>query len=641
MPEPIQRFRNAGRPKQWQPIPASSNTVHVWHWLLQVFAVLTSFWLVLLPVQSLAVWTSVTLSTLTWIEPFRQIYSALQGAQQVLPAALIGAFGLSPWLLDAVILWFYDLDTLTLEQLNQFSPEAGRILSRLFRHHRLPLPKLRLLSVGYPIIFSYGFLPAQARLVISRGLLQQLEEDEIAAIALREASPIVQTRAVGWWVAVAAFAIGLVLSWFRQFFWAQGCWWISLIGLMMGLDLACRSWIVLLLQISYGFYRHWAQWADETKFPFFSWVLTALANLSYGLFRGLWFLGLPIVKLTQPRSDRFAVNATGNPNGLARALLKMALGISQSVKQQSSLPPLLASVDLLLPLDPQAALYLGGQGSQVSLATRLHWDYQSPYRIGLSLFRPHPPLGDRLQKLMQMAVRWGVEPELDLVPVADSGTWAKHLLLMWQWAAPLGAFLGFLGGGIFWVLGELGDRFTIGWLLWLLETGDRWAIWIGLMFVGFSLGMIVRINRLFPIPKLQTPAPTADLVSLGSTLEALPLQGVFVQLQGQLLNSRSSQNTLGQQLFLQTETGLIKLIYTSALGPVGNFLLPQQPNRWGQTQATIQGWFRRGAVPWLEIHTLRTQSNRLYRANAPLWTTGIALLTAAIGVFLIWRGDGR
>jgi Zn-dependent protease with chaperone function len=89
---------------------------------------------------------------------------------------------LSPWLLDWLLGKFLAQKELSKEKLNSYSREALRVLQRTCQQRRWPCPQLRILPISAPIIISYGNLPRTARITVSQGLLEQLANDEIAAI---------------------------------------------------------------------------------------------------------------------------------------------------------------------------------------------------------------------------------------------------------------------------------------------------------------------------------------------------------------------------------------------------------------------------------------------------------------------------
>jgi len=90
----------------------------------------------------------------------------------------------SPWILDGLLRFGYGCKPFSLSRLGKFSPEAVQRVRQTCRKRQLPIPELRWLPDDAPVIFAYGHLPKTVRIVVSRGLLDRLEDDEIAALVM-------------------------------------------------------------------------------------------------------------------------------------------------------------------------------------------------------------------------------------------------------------------------------------------------------------------------------------------------------------------------------------------------------------------------------------------------------------------------
>ncbi|UBF27401.1 M48 family metalloprotease [Kovacikia minuta CCNUW1] len=512
---------------------------------------------------------------------------------------LVCLFVASRWILDALLKALYGLKPLSLNQLGIYSPETVQSLNRFCRQRRLPMPALGMLPTAAPVAFSYGCLPHVTRLVVSQGLLDQLADDEIAAVYASEIGHI------GYW------------------------------------DVPLMSLLMVVLQIPYMVYRLVAEWGNRQTAAVLRVLSSWLAALSYGLYWLLRWVGLWLSRQRVYNSDRVAANLTGNPNGFTRALLKIAIGTAKEVEQQGQTSYLLEGFDLLAPLGHQLATPLGSVYPYVPLEAVLEWDLTNPYRHWLSISNSHPPTGDRLHRLATCARQWKLDTELDLGAASPNGT-ARHrksVLTTQQWHTLLlqGApFFGLAFGlGLAFVLsivGWVGLRLNANQISWLY--GDP-TVLRGLPLIGFSLGTFIRINPFFPDIKFSGAGATeasAPVVGLLKDPTLVPVDSLPVRLEGKLLGRSGISNLLSQDLLLQTPTGLVRLHCFSPLGPIGN-LLPQEIRFTDllQQDVTATGWFRRGATPWIDIDTLRTAGGRTSRSNHPLWSTLLALPNRNVG----------
>ncbi|MEM1427022.1 MAG: M48 family metalloprotease, partial [Cyanobacteria bacterium P01_H01_bin.130] len=230
---------------------------------------------------------------------------------------LVGILIGTPWLIDEALKWSCGGRSLRLLELNGQRPETGKILQRQCRRHKLPLPQLRFLPTPDPIIFSYGSWRSNARLVISQGALETLDDGELATLLTAELGHILtgDCRVMGWGTLVLAVPFGIY-------------WWLGTL-------------------------------IERWTMPVSRATAIALSAVAYECFRlGRW----PLFWLSRARvgyGDRQGVLMTGDPNGLSRALVKLAIATEKRLTTQTALPPLLEVSQMLLPVPPSQAIALG------------------------------------------------------------------------------------------------------------------------------------------------------------------------------------------------------------------------------------------------------------------------------------------
>ena len=122
--------------------------------------------------------------------------------------------------------------------------------------------------------------------------------------------------------------------------------------------------------------------------------------------------------------------------------------------------------------------------------------------------------------------------------------------------------------------------------------------------------------------------------------ETLPLDSQPVQLQGKLIGRLGINNWLGQDLTLETATGLVTLHHLSMLGPIGNLWpVATRPSDLIGKTVTATGWLRRGATITLDLEHLQVEGGRNSYSNHPLWSTILALAAALWGAYIIFQSD--
>ncbi len=555
----------------------------------------------------------------------RQLPETYSGLAWLLIGCLGGLAIASPWLWDLWLRRTAQAQAFSNSKLREYSPEAATLLGQQCHQQQWIFPTLWKLPTEVPLIFSYGWLPRNARLVVSEGLLTNLAADEIAAL------------------------VGYELA-----HWKTGHWvFLSTQG--------------LLLQLFHQLYWQLSRWGNRQAKPFY-WLIGGLATFSYGLFWLARIPGLWVSRLRTYGGDRTATERTGNPNGLTRALVKLSFSLARSIQTQGYTPPILESMALMLPVGAdlnRQALY-----GSVPLAQLFAWDSLNPIRHWLSLNDSHPPLGDRLRLLMAYAQHWKLDPELHLPQPRrkhqklSPSEWA---LLISQGTPFFGLAIGLLTGLLLLTTGAFAH--------WLKQPALDWmykdtSLLLGCISLGAGIGTVLRINRFFPdlpsnLPLSQSYPPRTQWIQWLSDPYLLPVSSLPAQLSGILLGRPGIANWLGQDLFLHISAdpsstlspGLLKLHFFSVLGPLGNVV------RYGPTPTTligqsvqILGWLRRGNRLWLDLDKLWLNPLGLKQSIQPSPNSGVnasfslqaahpmhslllAIITSGYGIWLLGLGQ--
>ncbi|MDZ8084140.1 MAG: M48 family metalloprotease [Nostoc sp. DedQUE12b] len=571
-------WRQAQRARAWQPL-RKPKLIPLR--LLSAGTFIALFWVIREILKLALGLINQTLVKLPYLEPIQLLY---HDPTQLLLIALVILSGVSPWLLDLLLANLYDQREFPKDVLNTYSREAVRVLQRCSQQRHWPLPKLRILPTAAPIILTYGSLPRNARIVVSQGLLEQLADDEIAVIY--------------------ATQLGHIAHW----------------------DFAVMSLLLLVTLPVHKLYQQMSELGDKISAKIWRWPVTILASLIYGIWCLLTGTALCLSRLRLYYSDRVAAEITGNPNALIRALLKISIGIAADIQKQEHTSWQLESLNLLTPVSYQQSLSLGTIASNLSFESFLKWDTANPYRRWFTINNSHPLMGDRIERLCQIARHWHLDTELHFASVPSKVKRQSFLLQVAPW---LGIPLGVLFAGFVWLTWQLAFTLKFLNLKWIYED---WSFITGCLLIGFSIGTVMRINSFFPDIKPATVQTEDSLPNLLADPSALPIDSVSVRLVGKLLGRQGTSNTLAQDLILQSSAGLVKLHHISWLGQSVN-----HQDLIGR-QIIVTGWFRRGATPWIDIQTLETQSGKTIHSPHPIWSTFLAIAAQAWGAYVFLTG---
>ncbi|MCF4969276.1 zinc metalloprotease HtpX [Nostoc sp. CMAA1605] len=577
-------WRQAKRAKVWQPL---QKTGLIPLRLLAAGTFMALFWVLRELLNFTIDSINLAIVKLPYLEPVQFLYRDLTPA---LFAILFIAIAISPWLLDWLLAKFYGQRELSKDVLNNHSRETPRVLHRYCQQRHWPSPQLRILPTAAPIAFTYGNLPRNARIVVSQGLLDQLADDEIATI------------------------------------------YAAQLGQITYKDFVLMSLILLVTLPIYQLYQQVSDWGNTTAKGIWHWPFTIVSSLTYGLWCVLTGTALLYSRLRPYYSDRLAAEITGNPNGLIRALLKITIGIAADIQKSEFTSWQLESLNLLLPVSYQQSVTLGSIAGHLNFESMLMWDSINPYRRWLIWNNTHPLIGDRIERLCKIARHWHIDPELHLASqqsLSQQALTVTRQSFLLQIAPFLGIPLGFVFAGLIWLAWQTAFALRIINLKWIYED---WSFVTGCLLICFSIGLVIRMNSFFPDIKTSNVHTEEQLPYLLANPSSIPIDSIKVRFAGKLLGRPGISNALAQDLVLQSTTGLVKLHHISWLGQ------PIYHQELIGRQVTVTGWLRRGATPWIDIHTLQTQGGKTLNSPHPIWSTVIAVIAQAWGAYIFLTG---
>lgn len=557
------------------------------------------------------------MNALSWLPIWGEMPPSIEGDPTwpvVIGLGLV--FAGSPWLLDEVLRRWGRQPRKFLE-LAAERPDTARQLQRLARSHQQPVPHLSVLTTAAPVVMVYGWWPSQMRLAISQGAIDRLTDAELASLVATQYSQA-----------------------------ASG-------------DAAIASWATAALMLPYGLYVLSAQAADTWQLWPAKIGAIGFSALSYGIYRLERWALLGWSRSRQLVADRQGAAQSGDPNALARALVKCSAGLAEQFHRDRAIGLWLDCWELLLPIAPRTAITEGSFQPIAPLEPLWVWGRRHPYRQWLQLNQSHPATGQRMAQLAELAVRWKLEPEFEMSDRAAQAQQQRYLppllaarltrplkaATLWMQSAPwVGGFLG-LGLAIaLWTIGGLGLLFKhpIGWM-W----GDRTLIW-GLAWMGCGLGIFLRLNRFFPeIRSGRAIVFAADGLPLASALtepNALPIDGLMVKVSGVLLGRGGWANGLWQDLWLQTPSGTLPLHLASRGGWLGCLVRQGREELPIGRPVVVTGWLRRSDTPWIDVEALNlvqgklTSTNSLVSADAhPLRSVAIGAIAVIVGFSILMR----
>ncbi|MGB5593150.1 MAG: zinc metalloprotease HtpX [Crocosphaera sp.] len=496
-------------------------------------------------------------------------------------------FFLSPMIMDFTQKWLYKTRWVSLAEVKRHSPEAAEMILRVCREKQLPHPRLGIIDDQNPTAFTYGSLPGNARLVVSQGLFSYLDDDEIAAVYAHE--------------------LGHIVHW----------------------DFAIMTLASTLVQITYLIYLFARRWGNkghrDNKLKDGLKIASIAAYIFYVIGT---YLMLYLSRTREYYADHFSAEVTGNPNGLSRALIKIAYGITEELTKNTEPSQLIEGTRALGICDAKIAASAGTIYRATPDIQRLGkvfvWDLFNPWAKLTEFNSTHPLTGKRIQALCTYAEQMGIASQFNIARVIKEGNKLNKSKLINNFILELIISNSHIIGGI------------LGIILGIILTIDQnnTILLLSFMAFGFGLGLIIKTILLYPNFK---NAQDSDILTLMCDPYGSPVRGKPVQLKGQLIGRGDAGYVFGSDVKLQDKTGIIFTRYASRFGAIGNFFFgaTQVQNLIGTPVESV-GWFRRGVAPWFDFIELSNgeKTVKSYHRFGSL-LTGLGIIILAIILPLI------
>ncbi|MEH1915445.1 zinc metalloprotease HtpX [Nostoc sp.] len=496
----------------------------------------------------------------------------------------IAAFFISPFIMDLTQGWLYQTRWVELAEVETLSPETAKVIRQVCEQKKLKTPRLGIINDQNPTAFTYGSLPNSARLVVSQGLFTYLDDDEIATVYAHE--------------------LGHIVHW----------------------DFAVMTVASTLVQICYLIYstaRRFGRGGGDSKIKD---AMQTAALVAYVFYVVGTYLVLYLSRTREYFADHFAAESTGNPNGLSRALVKIAYGILEEGSRTQEPSRLIEGTRALGIYDHKAAASTGTAyriASDTQKVGRVFlWDMFNPWGWWMELNSTHPLTGKRVRALSNYAEQLGLPTEFDMGRVIGEGKTLNKSRLYGNFfldvvlygAETIGFFAGLVTGVI------------------LLSSSQNTGLVLGAPLIGIGIGILIKALVMFPDYK---QAPETDILTLMSDPYASPLRGQPAKLEGQLIGRGDAGYKFGSDLKIQDRSGMLYLHYASRFGPIGNFLfgMKRVQSLIGE-QVGAMGWFRRGVAPWMDLIQLQSENGTIVNSYHRFWSFILGGGSIILGVVL-------
>jgi Zn-dependent protease with chaperone function len=516
-------------------------------------------------------------------------------------------YAISPYIIG----WVYAIEWMSYEDFKRKYPHLGETLDRVISLQGIKTPRMGIIHDSNPNAFTFGHTKNNARIVLTSGIIEFLNEKEQQAVLAHELGHVVHSDFI---LMTIVFAIPVIL-------------------------LTIARWAYYTSLFSRG-------GRDSEGAAYFRIALIAIAILSYvGYFVG-YLLALIISRIREYYADEHSSDVLDNPNALATGLVKIAYGLVRDTgkdieERNKSKVRALKGLGIF---DPSQAKNLAvesvgrsGAYSTEAIQAAAAWDLYNPWAKYYQTFSTHPLPAKRIQRLNELAREKGIKPEIDLSRAEEIKRKQAGRSLMGEFLTDLTVkslpsliFILFALFSVVWLFNIVGF-FTLP-IISTITVTQMILLWaIGFYIIAF--GTIIKTKYMY-----RSGFQNKKVVDLITNVKVSPIRPDPAIIEGKIIGKGIPGYWISDDLFFRDETGLLYVDYRFGLSIVDFFwAILRVKKLLGQT-VRIKGWYRRGPNPYIQVDTIETMDGHRYRNYTKhlryIWT--VLSFIIAFVIFYFW-----
>ncbi|TXT56302.1 MAG: conserved membrane protein of unknown function [Promethearchaeota archaeon] len=517
-------------------------------------------------------------------------------------------YAISPYIIG----WVYDIDWMSYDQFRRKYPHLGETLDKVISLQGIKTPRMGIIHDGNPNAFTFGHTKNNARIVLTSGIIEFLDEKEQQAVLAHELGHVIHSDFI---LMTIVFAIPVILLTIAR--WAYYASFFSRVSSSRDSDAAVYYRIALL----------------------------AIMILSYiGYFVG-YLIALVISRIREYYADEHSADVLDNPNALATGLVKIAYGLVRDTgdikERNKSKVRALKGLGIFDPAQAKnlAAESVGRSGaySTEAIQAAAAWDLYNPWAKYYQTFSTHPLPAKRIQRLNEIAREKGMKPEIDLSRAEELKRKQAGRSLMGEFltdltvkSLPSMIFILFALFSVVWLFNVVGF-FTLPIIsgISLTQIVLIWAI----AFYIIAFGTIVKTKYMY-----RSGFQRKRVVDLITNVKVSPVRPEPAIIEGKIIGKGIPGYYISDDLFFRDETGLLYVDYRFGISIVDFFwAILKVKKLLGQT-VRIKGWYRRGPNPYIQVDTIETMGGKRFRNYSKhlryIWT--VLSFIIAFGIFYFW-----
>ena len=482
-------------------------------------------------------------------------------------AVLIIQFLIAPFLTDLSMRWFYKakFDEQIPEYLKAF-------IEQECTKHNMKYPKIGIIHDGAPNAFTYGRTKNDARIVITEGIYNLLNPEEVKAVVGHE------------------------------------------IGHIVHYDMLFMTAVQVVPLVLYAIYEMLANSSNndnnDNKAAAIGWIAYILYVISQ-------YIILYLSRTREYFADAFSIEETGNPNALAEALVKIGFGLSTATNDAKHNVSKNNALGIFDSKASKAMVVTALEGNTVSkdkIKNAMKWEKWNPWAKWFEFNSTHPLISKRLLAISSRSIDYGQEPYI-IFDLQKPESYVDDFL-----AEVLISFLPFM-------------ILILGAIMGLIFINEDTNVlrYVGVVGLLFTITLYIKFARAHKNKDYKE----TNVASLLGEVKVSHVTSIPCVLNGNIIGRGNPGCIFNEDFVIKDPTGIIFLDYNQPLTLLNKIFAIFKSQQYFDKNVTIKGWYRRSPVPYVEIKEWIVDGKTKKIYTYPLAKALYAVLAVACVVLII------
>ncbi len=487
---------------------------------------------------------------------------------------LIVQFLISPFLTDITMKWFYKA------KFNHEIPEyLKNFIEEVCKNNKMKYPRIGYIDDGAPNAFTYGHTKNNARIVITRGILELLDEEEVKSVVAHE------------------------------------------LGHASHYDMLFMTVAQLVPLVLYAIYEILLRTDNSSNSDNDNSYGAIIGIVAYILYVISNYILLALSRTREYYADSFSLEATKNPNALASALVKIGYGLSTAPKSSKHSA---ASSNALGIFDAKTSKSLvvtsieNNEISKDNIKQAMKWEQWNIWAKWYEINSTHPLISKRLLAISSRSKEFNQDPYI-VFDLKKEESYVDDFLKE--------AFISFLPG------------FTIivGLIALLLTLeGETTSILLvtGITLLLFGLSSLLKFSKKYPNKNYKL----AQVKDLLSEVKVSHITAIPCSLEGTIIGRGNPGCIFNEDFVLKDKSGIIFLDYNQPIKIVNKIFALFLSKEYFDKNIKVTGWYRRSPVPYIELKSMEIDGKikkiYTYRFQLVLYIIILIVALLTLGIAL-------